>query len=399
VNASDPLTGDYSAFRETVREFLATGLTPELARAGERTTSVFSDFEAGRQWQSILHAKGWGAPEWPLEHGGTGWDIQQRYIFLEECRLANAPNPVMMGVQMLGPMLMHFGTEAQKSAYLPGIISGDDVWCQGYSEPGSGSDLASLKTTADRDGDEYVVNGTKIWTSMAHYANWIFCLVRTDKSVKPQAGISFLLINMATPGITVTPFSSLDGEIEQCQVFFEDARVPVSNLLGEENQGWTVAKYLLEFERGGQHFTIDLKKQLRKLRHLIGSEANAAAEDPTFVYRIAETEIDVLALEQTELRIKGTVAAGEHPGALSSLVKVSGTELGQQCAELLIEAAGQGAMPWQSEVLSPEYEGPTAAPEECVTTMAEYINSRSTTIYGGTAEIQRGIIAKHVLGL
>ncbi|MEL0162905.1 MAG: acyl-CoA dehydrogenase family protein, partial [Halieaceae bacterium] len=318
---------------------------------------------------------------------------------LEECRLANAPNPVMMGIQMLGPMLMHFGTEAQKATYLPGIISGDDVWCQGYSEPGSGSDLASLKTTADRDGDEYVVNGTKIWTSMAHYSNWIFCLVRTDKSAKPQAGISFLLIDMATPGITVTPFSSLDGEVEQCQVFFEDVRVPVGNLLGEENQGWTVAKYLLEFERGGQHFTIDLKKQLRKLQRLVISDANAAAGDPTFAFRIAETEIDVMALEQTELRIKGSVAAGEHPGALSSLVKVSGTELGQQCAELLIEAAGQGAMPWQSEVLAPDYQGPTAAPEECVTTMAEYINSRATTIYGGTAEIQRGIIAKHVLGL
>lgn len=399
MNASNPIPGDYTAFRETVREFLASALTPELARAGERTTSVFSDFEAGRQWQSALHARGWGAPEWPLEHGGTGWDIQQRYIFLEECRLANAPNPVMMGIQMLGPMLMQFGTEAQKAAYLPGIISGDDVWCQGYSEPGSGSDLASLKTTADRDGDEYVVNGTKIWTSMAHFSNWIFCLVRTDKSAKPQAGISFLLIDMATPGITVTPFSSLDGEVEQCQVFFEDVRVPVGNLLGEENQGWTVAKYLLEFERGGQHFTIDLKKQLRKLQRLVTSDANAAAEDPTFAFRIAETEIDVMALEQTELRIKGSVAAGEHPGALSSLVKVSGTELGQQCAELLIEAAGQGAMPWQSEVLAPDYQGPTAAPEECVTTMAEYINSRATTIYGGTAEIQRGIIAKHVLGL
>jgi len=399
VNASNPIPGDYTAFRATVREFLASALTPELARAGERTTSVFSDFEAGRQWQSALHARGWGAPEWPLEHGGTGWDIQQRYIFLEECRLANAPNPVMMGIQMLGPMLMHFGTEAQKAAYLPGIISGDDVWCQGYSEPGSGSDLASLKTTADRDGDEYVVNGTKIWTSMAHFANWIFCLVRTDKAAKPQAGISFLLIDMATLGITVTPFASLDGEVEQCQVFFEDVRVPVSNLLGEENQGWTVAKYLLEFERGGQHFTIDLKKQLRKLQRLVGSDANAAAGDPTFAFRIAETEIDVMALEQTELRIKGSVAAGEHPGALSSLVKVSGTELGQQCAELLIEAAGQGAMPWQSEVLAPDYQGPTAAPEECVTTMAEYINSRATTIYGGTAEIQRGIIAKHVLGL
>ena len=234
---------------------------------------------------------------------------------------------------------------------------------------------------------------------MAHHSNWIFCLVRTDKEVKPQAGISFLLIDMATPGITVAPFPSLDGEVEQCQVFFENARVPVANLLGEENQGWTVAKYLLEFERGGQHFTIELKKQLSKLHRLIVSDTNRAKEDPTYAYRVAETEIDVMALEQTELRIKGSLSAGDNPGALSSLVKVSGTELGQRCAELLIEAAGQSAMPWQSEVLSPDYTGETAAPAECVTTMAEYINSRATTIYGGTAEIQRGIIAKHVLGL
>lgn len=399
MNASNPLPMNYEEFREAIREFLTTALTPQLRRAGQRTTSVFSDFEAGRQWQSILHAKGWGAPDWPLEYGGTGWDIQQRYIFMEECRLANAPNPVMMGIQMLGPMLMHFGTEAQKTAFLPGIISGEDVWCQGYSEPGSGSDLASLKTTAERDGDDYIVNGTKIWTSMAHYSNWIFCLVRTDKSAKPQAGISFLLIDMATPGITVKPFSSLDGEIEQCQVFFEDVRVPVEHLLGEENQGWTVAKYLLEFERGGQHFTIDLKKQLRKLHEMTNSASHSASDDPTFPFRVAETEIDVLALEQTELRIKGSLSSGDNPGALSSLVKVSGTELGQRCAELLMESAGQGALPWQSEVLSPSYEGPTAAPAECVTTMAEYINSRATTIYGGTAEIQRGIIAKHVLGL
>jgi alkylation response protein AidB-like acyl-CoA dehydrogenase len=250
VNASNPIPTDYGVFREAIRTFLKGALTPELIRAGQRTTSVFSDFEAGKTWQSILHAKGWGAPEWPMEYGGTGWDIQQRYIFLEECKLANAPNPVMMGIQMLGPMLMHFGTEAQKDRYLPGIISGDDVWCQGYSEPGSGSDLASLKTTAERDGDEYIINGTKIWTSMAHHSNWIFCLVRTDKNVKPQAGISFLLIDMATPGISVSPFPSLDGEVEQCQVFFENVRVPIANLLGEENQGWTVAKYLLEFERG-----------------------------------------------------------------------------------------------------------------------------------------------------
>ena len=399
MNASSPLPTDSDAFRAAVRDFLSEALTPELIRAGERTTSVFSDFEAGRQWQSILHQRGWGAPDWPLEYGGTGWDIQQRYIFQEECRQANAPTPVMMGIQMLGPMLMHFGTPSQKERFLPGIISGENVWCQGYSEPGSGSDLASLKTTADHDGDDFVVNGTKIWTSMAHYSDWIFCLVRTDKAVKPQAGISFLLIDMATPGITVKPFTSLDGEVEQCQVFFEDVRVPTANLLGEENQGWTVAKSLLEFERGGQHFTIDLKKQLSKMQHMMSSETCRVTADPTFAYRVAETQIDVMALEQTELRIKGSLTAGDNPGALSSLVKVSGTELGQRCAELLIEAAGQSAIPWQSEVLAPSYNGSTAAASESVTTMAEYINSRATTIYGGTAEIQRSIIAKHVLGL
>ena len=345
MNASNPIPTDYGVFREAIRTFLKDALTPELIRAGQRTTSVFSDFEAGKTWQSILHAKGWGAPEWPMEYGGTGWDIQQRYIFLEECKLANAPNPVMMGIQMLGPMLMHFGTETQKDRFLPGIISGDDVWCQGYSEPGSGSDLASLKTTAERDGDEYVINGTKIWTSMAHHSNWIFCLVRTDKNVKPQAGISFLLIDMATPGITVSPFPSLDGEVEQCQVFFENVRVPIANLLGEENQGWTVAKYLLEFERGGQHFTIELKKQLAKLQMMMASSSHRATDDPTYAYRVAETEIDIMALEQTELRIKGSISAGANPGALSSLVKVSGTELGQRCAELLCHAAVRRVAP------------------------------------------------------
>lgn len=390
---------DYEGFRHEVRAFLSKHLTPELRRAGELTTSVFSDFEAGRQWQSTLHAQGWGAPEWPEEHGGTDWDIHQRTIFQEECRLANAPNPVMMGIQMLGPMLMHYGSAEQKARFLPGIISGEDVWCQGYSEPGSGSDLASLKTTAERDGDSYVVNGTKIWTSMAHHSNWIFCLVRTDKTAKPQAGISFLLIDMATPGITVSPFTSLDGEIEQCQVFFEDVRVPVENLVGEENQGWTVAKYLLEFERGGQNYTIELKKQLAKLKRIATEMPHLIDADPTLATRIAETQIDVMALEQTEIRIKGSIAAGANPGALSSLVKIAGTELGQQCTELLIEAVGQAAIPWQSEALAPSYDGPTAAPDIALTTMAEYINSRATTIYGGTAEIQRSIIAKHILGL
>ena len=233
---------DYQIFRKSVKDFLGEALTPELRRAGELTTSVFSEFSAALAWQKKLHAQGWIAPDWPSEFGGPGWDIQQRSIFQEECKLANAPSVVMMGIQMLGPMLMHYGTEEQKQYYLPRMLSGADIWCQGYSEPGAGSDLASLKTTAVRDGDNYVVNGTKIWTSMAHHANQIFCLVRTDKAVKPQAGISFLLIDLESPGITITPIVSLDGQVEQCQVFFDAVKVPCANLVGAENDGWSVAK-------------------------------------------------------------------------------------------------------------------------------------------------------------
>ncbi len=393
---------DYDAFREQVRCFLSEALTPDLRRAGQLTTSVFSDFEAALSWQKKLHAQGWVAPDWPEEYGGPGWDIQQRYIFQEECKLANAPSVVMMGIQMLGPMLMHYGTEAQKSFYLPRMLSGEHVWCQGYSEPGAGSDLASLKTSAVRDGDHYVVNGTKIWTSMAHHANQIFCLVRTNKDVKPQAGISFLLVELDTPGITVSEIVSLDGQVEQCQVFFDDVRVPVDNLVGAENDGWSVAKFLLEFERGGHNFTIDVKKQLGKIRHQASQipwrDSNRAA-DPVFQHRLAEVEIEALALEQAELRIKGAFSAGENPGALSSLVKIVGTELGQRLNELSIDLVGPAASPLALEALDPRFEGEAPMPEYALTAMAEYVNNRASTIYGGTAEIQRTIIAKKVLGL
>ena len=392
----------HEAFRDSVRTFLGQALTPELKRAGELTTSVFSDFEAALKWHKLLYAQGWVAADWPEEYGGPGWDIHQRYIFQEECKLANAPSLVMMGIQMLGPMLMHYGTEEQKNHYLPRMLSGEDIWCQGYSEPGAGSDLASLKTTAVRDGDDYVVSGTKIWTSMAHHANQIFCLVRTDKTVKPQAGISFLLVDLQSPGITITPIVSLDGQVQQCQVFFDDVRVPVANLVGEENDGWSVAKFLLEFERGGHNFTIDVKKQLRKIHHQAQQtpwQDGSRAEDPVFQHRLAEAEIDAMALEQTELRIKGAVATGGNPGALSSLVKVVGTELGQRLNELAMDLAGPAAGPMNLEALNPGFDGDTCVPEHALTTMAEYINNRASTIYGGTAEIQRSIIAKKVLGL
>lgn len=394
---------DKSDFRSTVREFLQQALTPELQRAGRLMTSVFADFEATMRWHKILYAQGWVAPDWPREYGGTGWDINQRYIFQEECKLANAPALLPMGLQMLGPMLIRFGTAAQKEYYLPRILSGEDVWCQGYSEPGAGSDLAALKTSAARDGDDYLINGSKIWTSYAHYSNRIFCLVRTSREGRPQQGISFILLDMATPGITVEPIIGLDGRAEQCQVFFDDVRVPVANLVGEENAGWTVAKYLLEFERGGHNFTIDLKKQMAKLRHQAtaehGPDGRPLLEHPVYRQRLAELEVEALALEHTELRIKGALEAGANPGALSSLVKVAGTELSQRFNELSLDLLGRNVLPRQDEALEPGFEGELIGPDYALTSMAEYINNRASTIYGGTAEIQRDIMAKHVLDL
>ena len=392
-----------SAFRDEVRAFLAQSLTPEIRRAGELMTSVFADFDATMAWHKILHKKGWIAPDWPLEYGGTGWTLSQRYIFQEECKLANAPALLAMGLQMLGPMLIRYGTEEQKSYYLPRMLAGDDVWCQGYSEPGAGSDLAALMTSAVRDGDDYIINGSKIWTSYAQYSNRIFCLVRTSKEGRPQAGISFILVDMDTEGLTVEPIVGLDGTVEQCQVFFDAVRVPAVNLVGAENQGWDVAKSLLEFERGGHNFTIDHKKQMAKLMRQASSQlfsGNSSWRDnPVFKAKFADVAVDALALEFTELRVKGAFQAGGNAGALSSLTKVMGTEIGQRFNELSLEVMGDHALAKQLDALLPDFDGEIIGPECGLTTMAEYINNRASTIYGGSAEIQRDIIAKRVLHL
>lgn len=392
-----------NAFRTEVREFLEQSLTPDIKRAGELMTSVFADFDATMKWHKILHQKGWIAPDWPSEYGGTGWTLNQRYIFQEECKLANAPSLLAMGLQMLGPMLIHYGTEEQKNYYLPRMLAGEDVWCQGYSEPGAGSDLASLSTAAVRDGDDYIINGSKIWTSYAQHSNKIFCLVRTSKEGKPQAGISFILVDMDSKGLLVEPIVGLDGTVEQCQVFFDDVRVPAANLVGAENQGWDVAKSLLEFERGGHNFTIDHKKQMAKIRRQASSQYSADhvlwEQNPVFKAKFADVAVDALALEFTELRVKGAFEAGGNAGALSSLTKVMGTEIGQRFNELSLEIMGEHAFVKQLDALLPDFAGEPVGPACGLTTMAEYINNRASTIYGGSAEIQRDIIAKRVLRL
>jgi len=392
-----------NVFRTDVRAFLAESLTPEIKRAGELMTSVFADFDATMDWHKTLYAKGWVAPDWPQEHGGTGWTLGQRYIFQEECKLANAPALFAMGLQMLGPMLIRYGTAEQKNYYLPRMLSGEDVWCQGYSEPGAGSDLASLITAAVRDGDDYIINGSKIWTSYAQHSNKIFCLVRTSKEGKPQAGISFILVDMDTKGLSVEPIVGLDGTVEQCQVYFDDVRVPAANLVGAENQGWDVAKSLLEFERGGHNFTIDHKKQMAKIDHQASTQLSAGGglwkDNPVFAAKVADVAVDALALEFTELRVKGAFEAGGNAGALSSLIKVMGTEIGQRFNELSLEIMAEHAFVKQLDALVPGFEGDAIGPSCGLTTMAEYINNRAATIYGGSAEIQRDIIAKRVLHL
>lgn len=392
-----------NVFRSEVRAFLAESLTPEIKRAGELMTSVFADFDATMDWHKTLHAKGWVAPDWPQEHGGTGWTLSQRYIFQEECKLANAPALFAMGLQMLGPMLIRYGSAEQKDYYLPRMLSGEDVWCQGYSEPGAGSDLASLMTAAVRDGDDYIINGSKIWTSYAQHSNKIFCLVRTSKEGKPQAGISFILVDMDTKGLSVEPIVGLDGTVEQCQVYFDDVRVPAANLVGAENQGWDVAKSLLEFERGGHNFTIDHKKQMAKIDRQASTQLSGDGglwkDNLVFEAKLADVAVDALALEFTELRVKGAFVAGGNAGALSSLIKVMGTEIGQRFNELSVEIMAEHAFVKQLDALLPGFEGEAIGPSCGLTTMAEYINNRAATIYGGSAEIQRDIIAKRVLHL
>ena len=388
------------AFEKEVREFIAQNLSPEMKRATALTPSVFSDPDIGMAWQRALHRKGWGAPGWPVEYGGPDWTPAQRWIFEAESARAGAPNVNVMGVKMVGPVIIGFGTREQKDFYLPRILSGEDYWCQGYSEPGSGSDLASLKTRAVRDGDDYIINGTKIWTTHAHHANRMFALVRTNETERQQAGISFILIDMKTPGITTRPILTIGGDHEVNQVFFDDVRVPVANRVGEEGKGWTYGKYLLEFERGAGIASAKLREALSSISDLAQSELTGRAIDnPDIAVRMSEIEVDIDALEMTELRVLSALQTGQNPGAVSSVLKLRNSEIRQAVTRLAADVIGHDALAVEPGRPFYRLNHEPAIPEDMLTVMPEYLNGRAYTIFGGSSEIQREIIAKLMLGL
>ncbi|MDP6566011.1 MAG: acyl-CoA dehydrogenase family protein [Alphaproteobacteria bacterium] len=392
---------DELAFRDEVKDFLATKL-PEQIRLRTRLAPSYVASEDTVAWQKILYAQGWGAPNWPVEHGGTGWNAVQKYIYDAEYQAADCPRQSPFGIAMVAPVIYTFGSEDQKAQHLGPIISGNALWCQGYSEPGSGSDLASLQTRAVRDGEDYLVNGHKIWTSHAHHADWMFCLVRTDPEAKPQRGISFLLIDMTTPGITVKPIISMDGHHYLNEVFLDNVRVPATNRIAEENKGWTYAKFLLGHERTGIAGVGKSKRKIERLKDVAGTERNdgrALLEDATFRARIGRAEVALRALEYTSLRIMARESAGQGPGPEASTLKISGTEIEQTLNELLIEAMAYYAAPYPADALDPERNEPPIGPDHGVGLMQEHLLRRAATIYGGSNEIQRGIIAKAVLEL
>lgn len=369
-------------FQQEVRDWLATNTPSGPARFTMERDEMLA-------WDQRLASKGWLAVGWPKEHGGPGWSATQRYIWDEECARAGAPMHSVFGINMCGPVIMAFGSPEQKAEHLPHIVSGTRLWCQGYSEPGSGSDLASLKTRADRDGDDYIVNGQKIWTTAAHISDWIFCLVRTSQGERKQEGISFLLIDMQTPGIEVREIRSIDGEHHLNEVFFKDVRVPVSNRVGDEGKGWAIAKFLLGHERTGIAGVPQCKSAIERLKSLQERDA-ILRNDAQTTTQIAELEVDLLALEYTNLRALERAAGGKPPGPESSGLKIKGTELQQALAETLVEMGGWSSLPWKAQAIGePEYAG----------AVASYNIGRASTIYGGTNEIQKNVLAKFALGL
>ncbi|HEX4861904.1 MAG TPA: acyl-CoA dehydrogenase family protein [Rhizomicrobium sp.] len=392
-------TPEEEAFRAEVRAFIAEA-KPKLPKtdvgAPEAATRSKEDYLA---WHKLLYAKGWVAPHWPTQYGGTGWNVTQRYIFNQECADAEMPTTLPFGLTMCGPVIFNYGNDEQKKKFLPRILSGEDWWCQGYSEPGAGSDLANLRTKAVREGDFYIVNGQKTWTTLAQYADMIFCLVRTDPNVKPQEGITFLLIDMKTPGITVKPIIVLDGAREVNDVFFDNVKVPVENRVGEENKGWTYAKFLLVNERSGIAGVARSKKAVARLKDIAGAElvdGEKLIETDDFSRKIAELEVELAALEYTELRTLAQESKGHMAGPESSILKIRGTEIQQRITELTEEAVGYYAFPYERGMGSNEY---PPGPDYAAGTAGRYFNMRKASIYGGSNEIQRNIIAKAVLGL
>ena len=396
-------TPEEISFRDEVRDFFKKNLPEETriklveGRKLEKADIV--------NWQRILNKKGWAVPNWPKEYGGTGWTPVQKYIFLEELQRAPAPDPLPFGVSMVGPVIAAFGNEKQKAHFLPRIANIDDWWCQGFSEPGAGSDLAGLSTKAVREGDFWIINGQKTWTTLAQYADWIFVLARTDtKAAKKQEGISFILVDMKTPGITVRPIQLIDGGKEVNEVFFDNVKVPAENLVGEENRGWDYAKFLLGNERTGIARVGISKERVRRLKELASIEVSGGKpmmEDSRFRAKVSQIEIDLKALEMTQLRV---VAAERNrrdnkPDPASSILKIKGSEIQQSITDLLMEVVGPYALPYQPDAdeegsnelpIGPDYAGPLAP---------IYFNYRKVSIYGGSNEIQKNIIAKAILGL
>ncbi|MXN66347.1 pimeloyl-CoA dehydrogenase large subunit [Stappia sp. GBMRC 2046] len=390
-------TPEEATFRDEVRAFLKAELPGELSdKVLSGHTLSKEDME---RWHAILNGRGWLASTWPTEFGGTGWSPVEKHIFEEECCLAGAPRIVPFGLHMLGPVLIRFGSKAQKAHYLPRILDGSDWWCQGYSEPGAGSDLASLRTSAVRDGDHYVINGQKTWTTLGQHANRIFCLVRTSKEGKPQEGISFLLVDLDTPGIEMRPIRLLEGGYEVNEVFFTDVRVPVENLVGEENLGWTIAKFLLTHERtniAGVGFSVQAFEQLKALATQQRRNGKRLIDNPLFAARLSEVEIDLEAMKITNLRMLADAQKNGRPGPESSMLKIKGTTIRQALNDLARRALGPAAAPFPSEAL----EGNLAiAPAGHTRNAARYFNNRKLSIFGGSNEIQRNILSKTMLEL
>ena len=400
---------DDLAFRDEVRAFIAEAFDDDMRAHMAQSKNGHIDKDGQVRWLKRLNEKGWIAPDWPTEYGGTGWSHAQKYVYDMEMALAGAPSTSNMGLKMCAPVVMAFGTPEQKAQHLPKILSTDAWWCQGYSEPGSGSDLASLSMKAERDGDHYVLSGSKIWTTYAQWADWMFCLVRTSNEEIRQKGISFLLLDMNTPGITIVPLPTLDGppegDQEINQVFFDNVRVPVSNRIGEEGQGWTYAKYLLQFERGNP-YAAGLTNQLAKVKNFAAVEASDGGtrliDDPDFRRKLSELQIKVDVLNATELRMFSARTAGEAMGASSSMLKLEGSQAQQAVTELALEAAGIYGQPYVRDTwaeIRGERNEPRAGPDYAATLAPTYFNYRKTSIYAGSNEIQHNIMAKMVLGL
>ena len=389
-----------SAFRTEVRNFLDEKLPQDIRHKVRNGLILASDDYV--RWQRLLHDQGWGGAAWPLAFGGCNWNAVQQYIFEEEAAMAGAPRTLPFGVKMVAPVIIAFGSPAQQQHFLPRILSAQDWWCQGYSEPGAGSDLASLKMQAVRDDTHYVVNGQKTWTTLGQYANWIFCLVRTDLQAKPQRGISFLLIDMKTPGVTVRPIITMDGAHEVNEVWFENVRVPIENLVGEENNGWTCAKFLLGHERANIAGIGIAKRELVRLKQLAAIECRHGQpllRDTLFATRIAQIEIDLMALEITNLRVLSAEAEQRAPGPEASLLKIRGTEIQQSISELLVQVIGPYAMQLRREAMAAGFSGELAGPANAVGLAASYLNLRKLSIYGGSNEIQKNIISQNILGI